>query len=399
MRVVIRDKRVAMTSTSDLPRGSPALSPTRWSLLDVAQADPFAGPADPSLYAKLPHPEPTFTILGRHHHGRASHRSRLPREEAAAREADPRITNSEGATFSRSAGAPGIVLGGLHRRLRHLVLLARRHPCRRRRGRQEAPRLPLDGQAATPRRAGRQALEEVGKEATRRTVRASSAPARSPPARPPSSSIPTPPARSSASSPVVMRRLIWRKSSYLARCRHPPSPAISSPSSTTRSSSAPGRAPSTARASPPASTRSSDRGRHARTYLCDSYSARKLSRESTGNALRGAAAAPGPSTTNFVLRPTTTPAAEIVKSTKSGLYVTEMMGFGFNAVTGDFLCAAPPASDRKRRARLPRERGHHLPQPRPVLQRIDAVGGDDLDLRTSTASPTLRVSAMTIAGS
>jgi PmbA protein len=33
-----------------------------------------------------------------------------------------------------------------------------------------------------------------------------------------------------------------------------------------------------------------------------------------------------------------------------------------------------------------------------LLKRIDAVG-DDLDLRSSTASPTFRVSAMTIAGS
>jgi PmbA protein len=33
-----------------------------------------------------------------------------------------------------------------------------------------------------------------------------------------------------------------------------------------------------------------------------------------------------------------------------------------------------------------------------LWQRIDAVG-DDLDLRSATASPTLRVSAMTIAGS
>jgi PmbA protein len=33
-----------------------------------------------------------------------------------------------------------------------------------------------------------------------------------------------------------------------------------------------------------------------------------------------------------------------------------------------------------------------------LFQQIDAVG-DDLDLRSSTASPTLRVSSMTIAGS
>ncbi len=135
-----------------------------------------------------------------------------------------------------------------------------------------------------------------------------------------------------------------------------------------------------------------------KTYLCDSYSARKLSRESTGNASRGGGGGVGPSTTNFVLRPTTTKAADIVKSTQKGLYVTEMMGFGFNAVTGDFSRGA---------AGFWIENGElvhpvaevtislNLDQ---LLQAIDAVG-DDLDLRGATASPTLRVSSMTIAGS
>jgi PmbA protein len=73
-----------------------------------------------------------------------------------------------------------------------------------------------------------------------------------------------------------------------------------------------------------------------KTYLCDSYSARKLGRAPTGSASRGSGGGVGPSTSNFILQPTNTPAAEILRSTKRGLYVTEMMGFGFNAVTGDF---------------------------------------------------------------
>src|SRR5690349_402413 len=52
---VIRDQRVAMTSTSDLsPRGLERFVTDALELLDVAQPDPFAGPADPSLYAKPP---------------------------------------------------------------------------------------------------------------------------------------------------------------------------------------------------------------------------------------------------------------------------------------------------------------------------------------------------------
>ena len=73
-----------------------------------------------------------------------------------------------------------------------------------------------------------------------------------------------------------------------------------------------------------------------RTYLCDSYSARKLSRESTASASRGGGAGVGASTSNYILQPGKDSPEAILRGTKRGLYVTDMMGFGFNAVTGDF---------------------------------------------------------------
>jgi PmbA protein len=132
--------------------------------------------------------------------------------------------------------------------------------------------------------------------------------------------------------------------------------------------------------------------------LCDSYSGRKLERPPTASASRGAGGGVGPSTSNFILEPTAEKAADIVKGTRRGLYVTDMMGFGFNAVTGDFSRGASgfwiedgelvhPVSEVTISLNLD-----------DLLKRIDAVG-DDLDLRSSTASPTFRVSAMTIAGS
>jgi PmbA protein len=74
-----------------------------------------------------------------------------------------------------------------------------------------------------------------------------------------------------------------------------------------------------------------------------------------------------------------------------------MMGFGFNAVTGDFSRGAsgfliedgalgPAVSEVTISLNLDE-----------LLKRIDGVA-NDLDLRTSVASPTFRVSAMTIAG-
>jgi PmbA protein len=134
------------------------------------------------------------------------------------------------------------------------------------------------------------------------------------------------------------------------------------------------------------------------TYLCDSYSARKLKRASTGNASRGGSGAVGPSSSNFLLQPTATKAADIVRSTKRGLYVTDMMGFGFNAVTGDFSRGASGFWIEDGELAFPVSEVTISLNVDQLWQSIDAVG-DDLDRRTATASPTLRVASMTIAGS
>ena len=99
-----------------------------------------------------------------------------------------------------------------------------------------------------------------------------------------------------------------------------------------------------------------------------------------------------------MLQPTSTPPAEIVRSTQRGLYVTDMMGMGFNAVTGDFSRGASGFWIEDGELAFPVSEvtiSLNLDQ---LLQRIDAVGSD-LDLRTSVAAPTLRVASMTIAGS
>jgi PmbA protein len=134
-----------------------------------------------------------------------------------------------------------------------------------------------------------------------------------------------------------------------------------------------------------------------KTYLCDSYSARKLSRESTGSAARGGGAGVGPSTSNFILHPGTDSNEAIVKGTKRGLYVTEMMGFGFNAVTGDFSRGAAGFWIEDGALAFPVSEVTISLNVDELWKRIDAVGSD-LDMRTSTASPTLRVAKMTVAG-
>jgi PmbA protein len=134
-----------------------------------------------------------------------------------------------------------------------------------------------------------------------------------------------------------------------------------------------------------------------RTYLCDSYSARKLGRESTASAARGGGASVGPSTTNFVLQPGTDSNESIVRGTAQGLYVTEMMGFGFNAVTGDFSRGAAGFWIEDGALAYPVSEVTISLNVDQLWQTIDAVGSD-LDLRTATAAPTIRVAKMTVAG-
>jgi PmbA protein len=133
-------------------------------------------------------------------------------------------------------------------------------------------------------------------------------------------------------------------------------------------------------------------------YLCDSYSARKLGRPATGSASRSGSGGVGPTTSNFVLQPTETSADGILRSTERGLYVVDMMGFGFNPVTGDFSRGASGFWIEGGELAYPVSEVTISLNLDELFQRIDAVG-DDLDLRTATASPTFRVSAMTIAGS
>jgi PmbA protein len=132
------------------------------------------------------------------------------------------------------------------------------------------------------------------------------------------------------------------------------------------------------------------------TVLCDTYTARKLGRRSTGSAGRGGAE-PGPSPSNLVLQAGTSRPEEILQGVQRGLYVTEMMGFGFNPVTGDFSRGAAGFWIENGELTFPVSEVTVSANLDDLLKRIDAVG-TDLDLRTSTASPTLRVSRMAIGG-
>lgn len=134
-----------------------------------------------------------------------------------------------------------------------------------------------------------------------------------------------------------------------------------------------------------------------RAYLCDTYAARKLSQPPTGNASRSVGDSPHVSPTNFFLPAGTTPPAEIIGSVKRGLYVTELMGFGVNATTGDYSRGASGLWIEDGALTYPVSEITIAGNLLQMLRDIEVVG-DDLTLRHSIAAPTLKIARMTVAG-
>jgi PmbA protein len=133
------------------------------------------------------------------------------------------------------------------------------------------------------------------------------------------------------------------------------------------------------------------------TYLLDSYAARKVGGRPTGNATRSAASAPGVAPTNLWLEPGERSLGEIVSDTPRGLLVTELIGMGFNPVTGDYSRGAAGLWIEGGEVAHPVEEITIAGNLADMLVAIDAVGSDLLWL-SPVAAPPLRVASMTVAG-
>ena len=132
------------------------------------------------------------------------------------------------------------------------------------------------------------------------------------------------------------------------------------------------------------------------SYLLDSYSARKLGLRSTHHASRDGAGV-GVSTTNLILKPGSTPPGELIGSVKSGLYVTELIGFGVNGVTGDYSRGAVGLWIDNGELAYPVEEVTVAGNLLEMFGAIEGIG-NDLVMRDRTVSPTLLVGRMVVAG-
>ena len=118
---------------------------------------------------------------------------------------------------------------------------------------------------------------------------------------------------------------------------------------------------------------------------------------STGNASRGVGDSPSVGPTNFYLAPGAISPTDIIRSVKQGLYVTELIGFGINMVTGDYSRGAAGYWIENGELAYPVEEITIAGNLKEMFAHIEMVGSD-LEFRGRIASPTIKISEMMIAG-
>jgi PmbA protein len=134
-----------------------------------------------------------------------------------------------------------------------------------------------------------------------------------------------------------------------------------------------------------------------KNYLLNTYTGRKLNMQSTGNASRGLAGTPGIGAGNLFLENGSVSPQQLLADVKVGFYVTELMGFGVNMVTGDYSRGAAGLWIENGELAFAVEEITIAGNLKEMLNNVTAIA-NDLEFRGAVASPTLRVDGMTIAG-
>ena len=132
------------------------------------------------------------------------------------------------------------------------------------------------------------------------------------------------------------------------------------------------------------------------TWILDLASARQLKLASTGHASRGVSSPPSPSPSNLYLEAGDRSPEALIGDIEEGFYVTDMIGMGVNAVTGDYSRGASGFWISKG------ELGEAVSEMTVAGNLKDifrhATPANDLTFRYGTDSPTLLVEGLTVAG-
>ena len=388
---------VAHTSSSDFSKsGLQRLVDDAFELAALSEPDPFAGPPEVAPTNETPLDLQLFdNACAELSAEQALDRAR--RGERAAMDFDARITNSEGASFSRSDSASLLSLNsgfvgtqrGSYAALSVAPLATEPGSDKKWRGSHWTARRWLS-ELETPEFVGKKAAERAIARLGARSVESCLAPV-----------IFDPEAGRSIVGLLagcISGGAIYRRSSYLVDRL---GTSVASPLVTILDDSTLVRGPGSRLFDGEgfASRRLAvvERG-VLQAYLLDSYCGRKLKLQSNASAGRGGNGAVSVSTSNFVLQPGSTAPADIVAGTSSGLLVTDLMGFGFNPVTGDFSRGASGFWVENGAIAFAVNEVTISLNLHDLLSNIDLVGSE-LDMRSSVCCPMFRVSSMTIAGS
>jgi len=133
------------------------------------------------------------------------------------------------------------------------------------------------------------------------------------------------------------------------------------------------------------------------SYLLNTYTAKKLGLQTTGNASRGLAGTPGIGPGNYFLHPGTRTPQQLIADVKEGLYVTEFLGMGVNLVTGDYSRGASGLWISGGELTYPVEEITVAGNLKEMFMNISEVA-NDLEFRGSVASPTIRIDGLTVGG-
>jgi PmbA protein len=134
-----------------------------------------------------------------------------------------------------------------------------------------------------------------------------------------------------------------------------------------------------------------------RNYLLNTYTACKLGMRTTGNGARGLTGNAGVGHGNFFMKKGQRPPEEIIRGVRRGLYVTELIGQDVNIVTGDYSRGAAGLWIENGEFAYPVSEITVAATLQQMLMDLEAVGSD-LEFRGSVASPTLLIREMTVSG-
>ncbi|MGA7831541.1 MAG: TldD/PmbA family protein [Terracidiphilus sp.] len=397
---VFLGKCSASASTSDLTaEGIRQLVDGAMALAKVTEEDTFSGLPETGEFGSLSgdlhlYHEDVYSLSGEERIEWAR------RAEAAALAADPRITNSDGGSFDAATGRK-VLANSRGFRGGYRTSYA---------GVAAAPlavdvngSMQRDGWWSSARRlADLESPESIGQEAARRTLRRLGA------RRVPTQRVPIVFAPETARSLIgslfeaVSGDAIWRSASFLAgklgeRIAAPALTLIDDNTMLLPSGMGGfGTSPFDGEGLPARRTLVVEDG-VLQSYLLNTYTARKLGMKSTHNASRGLAGTPGIGCGNLYLEPGTLTPEQIIAELPAGLYVTSLMGFGVNVVTGDYSRGATGLWIENGVLTHAVEEVTIAGNLAEMLMNITAIG-NDLEFRGAIASPTLRIDGMTIAG-